>query len=145
LRLSTRGHYGLKAMFDLAQHYGTEPIPLKTVAERQNISENYLEQLIATLRKTGLVKSVRGSQGGYILARDPEKITVGDIIRVMEGPIAPVDCVSEIEPAECDQADYCITRSVWARVRDSLAELMDSISLADMLRDADKAERERRA
>lgn len=145
MRLSTRGHYGLKAMFDLAQHYGTEPIPLKTVAERQNISENYLEQLIATLRKTGLVKSVRGSQGGYILARDPEKITVGDIIRVMEGPIAPVDCVSEIEPAECDQADYCITRSVWARVRDSLAELMDSISLADMLRDADKAERERRA
>ena len=145
MRLSTRGHYGLKAMFDLAQHYGTEPIPLKTVAERQNISENYLEQLIATLRKTGLVKSVRGSQGGYILARDPEKITVGDIIRVMEGPIAPVDCVSEIEPAECDQADYCITRSVWARVRDSLAEQMDSISLADMLRDADKAERERRA
>ncbi len=145
MRLSTRGHYGLKAMFDLAQHYGTEPIPLKTVAERQNISENYLEQLIATLRKTGLVKSVRGSQGGYILARDPEKITVGDIIRVMEGPIAPVDCVSEIEPAECDQSDYCITRSVWARVRDSLAELMDSISLADMLRDADKAERERRA
>jgi len=144
LRLSTRGHYGLKAMFDLAQHYGTEPIPLKTVAERQNISENYLEQLIATLRKTGLVKSVRGSQGGYILARDPEKITVGDIIRVMEGPIAPVDCVSEIEPAECIQSEYCITRSVWARVRDSLAELMDSISLADMLRDADKAEQERR-
>ncbi len=139
MRLSTRGHYGLKAMFDLAQHYGNEPVPLKTVAERQNISENYLEQLIATLRKTGLVKSVRGSQGGYILARAPEKITVGDIIRVMEGPIAPVDCVSEIDPAECDQADYCITRSVWARVRDSLAELMDSISLADMLRDADKA------
>jgi len=145
LRLSTRGHYGLKAMFDLAQHYGNEPVPLKTVAERQNISENYLEQLIATLRKTGLVKSVRGSQGGYILARDPERITVGDIIRVMEGPIAPVDCVSEIEPAECDQADYCITRSVWARVRDSLAELMDSISLADMLRDADRAKREKRA
>lgn len=145
MRLSTRGHYGLKAMFDLAQHYGNEPVPLKTVAERQNISENYLEQLIATLRKTGLVKSVRGSQGGYILARDPERITVGDIIRVMEGPIAPVDCVSEIEPAECDQADYCITRSVWARVRDSLAELMDSISLADMLRDADRAKREKRA
>lgn len=143
MRLSTRGHYGLKAMFDLAQHYGNEPVPLKTVAERQNISENYLEQLIATLRKTGLVKSVRGSQGGYILAREPERITVGDIIRVMEGPIAPVDCVSEIEPAECDQADYCITRSVWARVRDSLAELMDSISLADMLRDADKAKQEK--
>ncbi len=137
MRLSTRGHYGLKAMFDLAQHFGEEPIPLKTVAERQNISENYLEQLIAILRKSGLVKSVRGSQGGYILAREPDKITVGDIIRAMEGPIAPVECVSEIEPAECDNAEFCITRTVWARVRDKLAEVMDSISLADMLRDAE--------
>lgn len=137
MRLSTRGHYGLKAMFDLAQHYGSEPIPLKTVAERQNISDNYLEQLIAILRKAGLVKSVRGAQGGYILARDPSSITVGDIIRAMEGPIAPVDCVSEVEPAECDNADFCITRTVWARVRDRLAEVMDSISLADMLRDAE--------
>jgi Rrf2 family protein len=124
-------------MFDLAQHYGSEPIPLKTVAERQNISDNYLEQLIAILRKAGLVKSVRGAQGGYILARDPSSITVGDIIRAMEGPIAPVDCVSEVEPAECDNADFCITRTVWARVRDRLAEVMDSISLADMLRDAE--------
>ncbi|MCG8400941.1 MAG: Rrf2 family transcriptional regulator [Firmicutes bacterium] len=136
MRLSTRGHYGLKAMFDLAQHYGKEPIPLKTVAERQNISENYLEQLIPILRKAGLVKSVRGAQGGYILAREPGKITVGDIIRAMEGPIAPVECVSEVEPAECDNADICITRTVWARVRDTLAEVMDSISLDDMLKDA---------
>lgn len=137
MRLSTRGHYGLKAMFDLAEHYGSEPIPLKTVAERQNISDNYLEQLIAVLRKAGLVKSVRGAQGGYILAREPGNITVGDIIRAMEGPIAPVDCVSEVEPTECDQAESCITRMVWARVRDSLAEVMDSITLADMLRDAE--------
>lgn len=137
MRLSTRGHYGLKAMFDLAQHYGSEPIPLKSVAERQSISDNYLEQLIAILRKAGLVKSVRGAQGGYKLARDPSSITVGDIIRAMEGPIAPVDCVSEVEPTECDNADFCITRTVWARVRDRLAEVMDSISLADMLRDAE--------
>lgn len=137
MRLSTRGHYGLKAMFDLAEHYGSEPIPLKTVAERQNISDNYLEQLIAVLRKAGLVKSVRGAQGGYILAREPGNITVGDIIRAMEGPIAPVDCVSEVEPTECDQAESCITRMVWARVRDRLAEVMDSITLADMLRDAE--------
>ncbi len=137
MHLSTRGHYGLLAMFDLAEHYGSGPIPLKTVAERQNISDNYLEQLIAVLRKAGLVRSVRGAQGGYILAREPGSITVGDIIRAMEGPIAPVDCVSEVEPAECDQADSCITRLVWTRVRDKLAEVMDSISLADMLRDAE--------
>ncbi|MDQ0287057.1 Rrf2 family protein [Desulfofundulus luciae] len=138
MRLSTRGHYGLKAMFDLALHYGTEPIPLKSVAERQSLSEHYLEQLIARLRKAGLVKSVRGAQGGYILAREPENIKVGDIIRALEGPIAPVECVKEVDPKECDQADYCISRTVWARVRDSIAGVLDSISLADMCRDAAK-------
>lgn len=138
MRLSTRGHYGLKAMFDLALHYGENPIPLKSVAERQGISDNYLEQLISVLRKAGLVKSVRGAQGGYILARSPENINVGEIIRAMEGPIAPVNCVSEVEPTECDQSDVCITRAVWARVRDSIAEVLDSISLADMCRDAER-------
>jgi len=138
LRLSTRGHYGLKAMFDLALNYGDNPIPLKSIAERQGISDNYLEQLISVLRKAGLVNSVRGAQGGYILARKPEHINVGEIIRALEGPIAPVDCVSEVEPTECDQSDFCITRTVWARVRDSIAEVLDSISLADMCRDAER-------
>ncbi|KAF1086607.1 HTH-type transcriptional regulator CymR [Sporotomaculum syntrophicum] len=145
MRLSTRGHYGLLAMFDLAEHYGAGPIPLKMVAERQNISDNYLEQLIAVLRKAGLVRSVRGSQGGYILAREPGSITVGEIIRAMEGPIAPVECVSEVEPTECDQADSCITRLVWTRVRDKLVEVMDSISLGDMLRDAERLSVSRKA
>ncbi len=138
MRLSTRGHYGLKAMFDLALNYGDNPIPLKSIAERQGISDNYLEQLISVLRKAGLVNSVRGAQGGYILARKPEHINVGEIIRALEGPIAPVDCVSEVEPTECDQSDFCITRTVWARVRDSIAEVLDSISLADMCRDAER-------
>lgn len=138
MQLSTRGHYGLLAMFDLAEHYGAGPIPLKTVAKRQNISDNYLEQLIAVLRKADLVRSMRGAQGGYVLAREPDNITVGDIIRVMEGPIAPVECVNEVEPAVCDQADSCITRLVWARIRDELSEVMDSISLGDMLRDAER-------
>lgn len=140
MRLSTRGHYGLKAMFDLALNYGPDPIPLKNVAERQSISENYLEQLIATLRKNGLVISVRGAQGGYILARPPSEINVGDIIRVLEGPIAPVECVSEVEPSQCDQSDFCITRLVWARVRDCIAEVLDSISLADMCRESEELE-----
>ncbi|MCL6559223.1 MAG: Rrf2 family transcriptional regulator [Firmicutes bacterium] len=143
MRLSTRGHYGLKAIFDLAQNYGSDPIPLKIVAERQNLSEHYLEQLIAMLRKAGLVKSVRGAQGGYILAREPAKITVGDVIRALEGPIAPVYCVSEEDPGNCDEADYCITRTVWARVRDGLARLLDSINLDDMCREADEAQRKR--
>lgn len=125
-------------MFDLALYYGETPVPLKAVAGRQNLSEHYLEQLIAMLRRAGLVRGVRGAQGGYILARRPDEITVGDVIRALEGPIAPVYCVNEEEPRNCDEADYCITRTVWARVRDSIAEVMDSISLADMCRDARK-------
>ncbi|MFZ5591642.1 MAG: RrF2 family transcriptional regulator [Bacillota bacterium] len=140
MRLSTKGHYGLKAMFDLAMHYGHQPVPLKTVAERQNISENYLEQLIVLLRKAGLVSSVRGAQGGYRLARPPQEILVGDVIRAMEGPIAPLDCVHEFAPAECDRADCCITRLVWEKVRDSIIAVLDSMTLADMCREAEKME-----
>ena len=138
MRLSTRGHYGLKAMFDLAHNYGSGPISLKTVAERQNLSDHYLEQLIAMLRKAGLVKSMRGAKGGYFLAREPSEIRVGDVIRALEGPIAPVHCVSETDPGNCNEADYCITRTVWARVRDGIARVLDSITLADLCREADE-------
>ena len=136
MKLSTKGRYGVKAMFDLAQNYGSGPIPLNTIARRNNISEHYLEQLIAVLRKAGLVKSVRGAQGGYILSKSPETITVGDIIRVLEGPIAPVDCVNEDEPEHCENADFCITRNIWAKVRDSVAQVLDSITLKDMLEES---------
>lgn len=144
MRLSTRGHYGLKAMFDLAQHYGGEPVPLKSVAERQSLSEHYLEQLIAVLRKKGLVKSVRGSQGGYLLSREPKDIKVGDVVRALEGPIAPLECVNEqAKIVGCDQADYCITRSVWIKVRDSIAGVLDAITLEDLCREAEEARRAR--
>lgn len=136
MRLSTKGHYGLKAMFDLALHYGQGPIPLKLIAKRQELSDNYLEQLIAVLRRAGLVESVRGAQGGYTLARRPEEITVGDIIRVMEGPIAPLECVKEGEPIDCERLDYCTSRNVWVKVRDSITGVIDSISLADMCQQA---------
>lgn len=125
-------------MFDLAQHMGEGPISLRSIAERQGISEHYLEQLISGLRKTGLVKSVRGAQGGYVLGREPEKIRVGDIIRVLEGPIAPVDCVSEEDPESCLKAEFCVTRTIWEKVRDSIADVLDSITLADMVEDAAK-------
>lgn len=129
-------------MFDLAQHYGEGPVSLKQVADRQGISEHYLEQLISGLRKTGLVKSIRGAQGGYILAREPATITVGDVIRVLEGPIAPVDCVAEEEPEVCDKAECCVTRGIWEKVRDSIAEVLDSITLEDMVKDAEKLQRD---
>ena len=139
MKISTKGHYGVQAMFDLAQHFGEGPISLKSVAERQDLSEHYLEQLIAVLRKAGLVKSMRGAQGGYILAKDPVDIKVGDIIRVLEGPIAPVECVNDEDPEQCMKAEFCITRNVWEKVRKSIEEVIDTISLADMCKEAERA------
>lgn len=140
MKVSTKGRYGLMAMFDLALHYGDGPISLKSVAERQLLSDHYLEQLIASLRKSGLVKSVRGAQGGYMLADSPSKITVGDIIRVLEGPLGPSECVLEDEPSACDRADCCVTRVVLEKIRSSISEVIDSITLQDMLDDYEKIE-----
>lgn len=137
MKLSTKGRYGVAAMYDLALHYGQGPISLKSVAQRQSISEHYLEQLMGTLRKAGYVKSVRGAQGGYTLTKEPYQITVGDIIRIMEGPIAPVDCLlsGRVNNDYCDRAGICVTRGVWAKVRDSINSVLDSITLADLCRD----------
>ena len=135
-KISTKGRYGVMAMFDLAMAYGKGPISLKSVAERQGLSENYLEQLIAPLRRVGLVHSIRGAQGGYVLARDPHSMTVGDIIRVLEGPIAPVDCVAEETAGEYCTRPGCVTRNVWAKLRDSMIKVLDSISLADLCEDS---------
>lgn len=142
MKISTKGHYGVQAMFDLAQRHGEGPVSLKSVADRQDLSEHYLEQLFAGLRKAGLVKSVRGAQGGYTLARDPAEIKVGDIIRVLEGPIVPVECVSA-DPEQCMKAEFCITRSVWEKVRVSIEEVLDSITLADMCKDAEESRQNR--
>ncbi|KGP75066.1 Rrf2 family transcriptional regulator [Desulfosporosinus sp. Tol-M] len=140
MKLSTKGRYGVRAMFDLAQHMDEGPTSLKSIAERQGISEHYLEQLVSGLRKAGLVKSVRGAQGGYLLGREPGMIRIGDIIRVLEGPIAPADCVSEENPECCAKAEYCMTRTIWEKVRDSIAEVLDAITLETLLEDANKRE-----
>ena len=142
LKLSTKSRYGVRAMVDLAQHLDEGPISMKSIAERQGISEHYLEQLIPGLRKADLVKSVRGPQGGYILGRKPSEIRIGDIIRVLEGPIATVDCVSEEQPECCAKAKNCLTRTIWEKVRDSIAEVLDSITLENMLEDAKKHEQD---
>lgn len=134
MKISTKGRYGLKAMFDLSLHYGDGPIALSGIAERQSISLNYLEQLISPLRKSGLVKSVRGAQGGYMLAKAPDTISVGDILRTLEGPIAPADCVS-VESDDCCNAEHCVTKVIYERIRDSINEVVNSITLQDMLED----------
>ncbi len=132
MKLSTKGRYGVMAMLDLALHNSEGQIPLKSIAERQAISENYLEQLFALLKKAGLVKSTRGSMGGYVLSAGPGEITVGSILRALEGSLAPVDCVVEDEPARCERSDCCATKIVWEKIRDSINEVVDSITLQDL-------------
>ena len=139
LKFSTRSRYGLRAMLDLALLYNpNEPISLAKIAERQDISEGYLEQMMSFLRKSGLVRSVRGALGGYILAREPSKITVGEIVRCLDGPLSPTGCVSEDNPEQCDRADTCVTRLLWERVRDSVAQVLDGTTLEDLCKDMEK-------
>ncbi|MDO7908109.1 Rrf2 family transcriptional regulator [Paenibacillus sp. JX-17] len=132
MKISTKGRYGLTIMMELASRFGEGPTSLKSIAEKNNLSEHYLEQLIAPLRNAGLVKSIRGAYGGYILSNDPEHTTAGDIIRVLEGPISPVDFTEEDDPAK---------RNLWLRIRDSIADVLDSTTLKDLItyNDAEQA------
>lgn len=135
MKLSTKGRYGVKAMFELARHYSqSEPVSIKTIAENQNISENYLEQLFGLLRKAGLVKSIRGAQGGYILAREPEKITAADILNLLEGPIEISECISD-DDMSCSRINYCATRLLWLRISDSVNKIINTTTLQDMIND----------
>lgn len=132
--LSTKGRYGLKMMLELALQYGSGTMSLKDIAKKQHLSETYLEQLVAHLRKAELVHSIRGAQGGYELSRKPEEITVGEIIRTLEGPLAPSECVLDDEP-ECGNAEYCVTRIIWEKIMDGINHVIDSITLRDMIND----------
>ena len=134
MKLSTRGRYGLKAIYQLSQHYGDGPIPLKSIADKENLSESYLEQLFGTLRRNNLLESVRGAQGGYMLSREPNKITVGEVLRILEGDLAPADCIGA-EDFECKNEEDCVTKNVWLKIKNSIDEVVDSITLQDMLDD----------
>ncbi len=124
MKISTKGRYGLTIMMELARRTGVGPVSLKSIAEKHQLSEHYLEQLMAPLRNSGLVKSIRGAYGGYTLARSAEEITTGEVIRVLEGPISPVDFTEEDDPAK---------RALWLRIRDSIAEVIDTTTLQDMI------------
>jgi Rrf2 family cysteine metabolism transcriptional repressor len=136
MKVSTRGEYGMRAMVTLAREYGNGPVPLSGVAHDSHVPAAYLEQLLGALRRSGLVTSTRGAHGGYALARAPQEILAGQIYRVLEGPVAPMECVSEVEADAddmCPLIDGCATRVVWLKVRDSIVEALDSTTLADLL------------
>jgi Rrf2 family protein len=127
MRLSTRGRYGTRLMVDLAQHYADGPIPLAKIAKRQDLSAKYLEQLIILLKGAGLIRSVRGRRGGYMLARRPEDISVGEIVETLEGKLSVVDCVSE--PELCYRSIECPTRDIWVGITDILKKQLFSLNL----------------
>lgn len=131
MKMSTKGRYGVRFMLDLVEHYLQGPIPLKDIAQRQDISEKYLWQVINPLKAAGLIIPVRGAHGGYILARKPEDITVRDIINILEGPMALVECVDDSK--RCPRSGDCIAHDLWVEIGDKIDQALRGISLADVV------------
>ena len=131
MRLSTKGRYGTRAMLDLALNFGEGPILLRDIARRQEVSEKYLEHSISALRRAGLVRSIQGARGGYILAKPPSEIRVSEIMGVLEGSMAPVECVDN--PQVCHRANLCVTRDIWVRIKEATDSILQSTTLQDMV------------
>jgi Rrf2 family transcriptional regulator, cysteine metabolism repressor len=138
LQVSQRTHYGLRAMTELAKAYGGGPRSLAWIAEAQQLPAGYLEQLAIPLRRAGLIEATRGAHGGYQLARPPAEVSIGEIVRTLEGAIAPVECLSEDYPAgSCALELGCLSRPLWQRLKDSIDQVLDSTMLADLCAGAD--------
>ncbi len=137
MKLSTKGRYGLRAMLDLAEHEEFGAVSIASIAERQNLSESYLEQLIRRLRDAGLVKSLRGAGGGYILERSAARISVGDVLRALEGDLAAVSCTGDGDEP-CGNADSCISRIVWEKINRAIEDTVNGIYLSDLLTEGKK-------
>ena len=132
MQISTRGRYALRAMIDLGLHMDQGPVPRKDIAERQEISSDYIAQLFTELRKAGFVESVKGPGGGYVLAQQGDKIRAGDIIRAVEGPIALTQCVGANPEGACHRMDGCVTYLLWKRLSKTLEGVLDSVTLKDL-------------
>jgi Rrf2 family protein len=133
MKVSTKGRYGLRAMIDLAIYAKDKKVSIKSISQRQGISENYLEQIIAVLKKNGFVQSTRGAQGGYSLKLNPENISVGDILRALEGDLNPVDCVTVNEDKICEEANMCATKFLWKKISDSINDVVNQVKLKELV------------
>lgn len=133
MKISTRGRYALRLMLDLALNNTDQYVTIKSISERQDISNKYLEQIISVLTHSGYVKSIRGSQGGYKLAKPAEDYTVGMILRLIEGSLAPVACMAD-DPNQCPRCDHCVTLDVWKQLDDAVNNVVDHITLADLVK-----------
>lgn len=133
MKISTRGRYAVRLMLDLAQNDGDRYVTIKSISERQEISSKYLEQIISILNRAGFVRSVRGSQGGYKLARPAQEYTVGMILRLIEGSLVPVACMDD-NPNQCPRSETCVTLDVWKKIDEAVSSVVDNITLADLLK-----------
>jgi len=131
MKISTKIRYGTRAMLELASHFGEGPIELKEIAKKENISLKYLEQVIIPLRSAGLVKSVRGSKGGYSLAKSPSEIRLNDLVEILEGPINLIECLRD--PKGCQKSSFCVTRDIWKEVSEAIYQIFHSITLEEMV------------
>ena len=131
MKLSTRGRYGVRTLLDLALHQDEGLVLLKDIARRQEFSLAYLEHLIAPLIAAGLVKSTRGARGGVSLVKPPSEIKLGEVVQLLEGPIAPVDCVSH--PESCHRSSFCVTRDIWVEMKEAMSRVLDSTTLQDLV------------
>ena len=132
MRVSTRGRYAIRLMLDLASNDSGGPIRLRDVANRQHISEKYLEQIISVLNKAGYVRSIRGPQGGYSLTRSPGEYTAGMILRLTEGSLSPVECTEE-NGTPCDREENCVTKLLWQKLDNAINDVVDNVTLEDLL------------
>ena len=142
LKLSTKGRYGLRAMIDLAMEYdgNHQPIMMADIASRQALSRKYLHALLTPLKNAGLVKSARGAKGGYYLARPPEEITVGEILTALEGALNIVDCLAS--ETDCSRVSQCLARGIWQNLNDSITDLLEAITLQNLVCDGNMAFKE---
>ena len=131
MKLSTKGRYGARAMLDLALHYGEGLVSIKDIAERQEVSKRYLIHLMVSLKAAGLVKSMRGARGGFSLARPPAQIRLSEIIQVVEGSIALVECVDD--PKACSRSERCVTRDIWTEMNKAMGRVLESTTLEDLV------------
>lgn len=133
MKLSTRGEYASQAILDIAQHVHDGPVKIREIARRQEIPLKYLENILLTLQRAGVARSRRGARGGYYLARPADQITVGEVIRAMDGPLAPIDCVSVSAYQQCPRESICGLKWVWQEVRDAIADILDHTTFADVI------------
>ena len=133
MNFTAKEDYGIRAVVDIAANRGTAPVQTKEIAARQGIPEQFLEQLLASMRRAGIIRSIRGAGGGYDLARSASRITVGDVLRTLSGPIAPIRCVNESDGARCEREEACGVAGLWQRLKTAIEDVVDTTTVQDLV------------